>query len=396
MRQTESSKSPSPILHPAIQHILIFAPAASGSRRQIVLGIAQYARKLPQWNLVYEPESYSLTDIAARFRSAHGMITTAPRTVEETQLINTIAIPVVMVGDDRPPFHCVTSDEFVIGKKAAEYFKSLGLHDVAFVGYPNTPFSDARLRGLRETADHLKLKLHHYTRPIYSSIEQDPHEFGPFREWLMSLPRPTGVMTVTAAVGRLFTELCRETNVRVPEDLLVLGVDDDPFVCELAHPALSTIDQASPQVGYRAAQLLDQLMNGLHTTQRQTVILPPRDVIIRQSTAMIRADIPEVSQAIAFIRQSLTRTIRVDHVVEHVALSRRALERAFKRNLNRSIHDEIVRQRIDLARQLLIHSDLTIQDISDRCGFSYLSKFSKTFRDQTEYTPSQFRKMNRT
>jgi len=391
MRQPRADPKPAS----QYQQILICSPASSGSRRQIVLGIAQYARKLPQWHLIYEPEMADIQSMATRLRTADALITIPPRGAEH-QLLAEAGIATVVVGEDLPPYHCVRPDEDAIGRRAAEYFKSLGLRDVAFVGFPDVDFSTARLGGFRTAAAEWGLSVHEYTRTVYASMELDPHEFEPFSQWLNMLPKPTGILAVTASIGRFLTELCREVGVRVPEDVLVLGVDDDPFVCELSQPALSTIDQSAQQIGYRAAQLVDQLLMGMHKDDRQCINIAPRDVIVRQSTAMISADIPEVALAVRFIRESITRTIRVNDVVEHVALSRRALERAFKRNLHRSIHNEIVRQRVELGRSLLMQSDMSMQEISDRCGFSYLSKFSKTFRDQTGTTPSEFRKASRT
>jgi LacI family transcriptional regulator len=177
----------------------------------------------------------------------------------------------------------------------------------------------------------------------------------------------------------------------VPDEVAVIGVDNDEALCELAIPPLSSVDVNSVQIGYEAAELLEKLMNG-GKAPRQPIEIAPRGVVTRRSTDVLASEDEAVNRAVRYIReQGLSPSLRVDEVLSHVRLSRPGLQQRMKRVLGRTIHQEIVRVRIDAAKRLLLLPEVPIKDVARRTGFSNVQHLTNTFRKAVGQTPALFR-----
>jgi LacI family transcriptional regulator len=182
--------------------------------------------------------------------------------------------------------------------------------------------------------------------------------------------------------------------VRVPDDVAVLGVDNDTVLCELSDPALSSIAPDTLRTGYLAAQLLDQMMAKKHVDPIPYLIKPVGIVARRSTDALAIAD-EEVSKAVRFIRENACEGITVEHVLQAVPLSRRVLESRFRRLLGRTPHREILRCRIERAKELLRGTDLPLKTIAARVGIPHLEYLSVTFKRTTGQTPGEYRRQYR-
>jgi LacI family transcriptional regulator len=180
----------------------------------------------------------------------------------------------------------------------------------------------------------------------------------------------------------------------VPDEVSVVGVDDDQILCELSNPSLSSVVLSAEQGGYRAAELLDQQMKN-PKLGAQCLEVEPLWVVSRQSTDVVAVEDQEVAAALRYIRQNARQPIGVKDVVSQVALSRRALEIRFERSLGRSIRTEIQRVRLVWVKQLLVETEMSVEKISNLVGFSSLSYLSKVFRRETDETLAQYRVRNR-
>ena len=212
--------------------------------------------------------------------------------------------------------------------------------------------------------------------------------------WLQSLAKPVGVMACNDVRGRQVIEACLEAGLRVPDDVAVLGVDEDRLLCELANPPLSSVVLNLDRAGYQAAELLDGLMAGrLQPPQR--ILAEALWIIPRRSTDVLAIEDRHVAAAVRFIRDHCREAIAVGDVVSQANISRRGLEIRFQHVLGRSIRQQIQRVRLGWSQRLLVETNLSAEKIAHACGFSSLSYLSSVFRRELGTTLTDYRRQSR-
>ena len=192
-------------------------------------------------------------------------------------------------------------------------------------------------------------------------------------------------MTGNDPRGIQLLDACRRAGVAVPEEVAVVGVDNDELVCELAYPPLSSVIPDAVRIGYEGAALLDRLMKGQPAPAAMQTI-PPLGVAVRQSSDVTAIADPRLADAMRFIRENACAGIGVDDVLDRVAVSRSVLQRLFRKQFDRTILDSITEVRIGRVKQLLTETDMPLADIAHRAGFAYMEYLSTTFRRQTGWT----------
>ena len=206
-------------------------------------------------------------------------------------------------------------------------------------------------------------------------------------QWVKKLPKPLGIMAGNDIRGIQMLDACRRAGVAVPEEVAVVGVDNEELVCLLAYPPLSSVIPDAFRVGYESAGLLDRMMKGETVTEMLRSI-PPFSVATRQSSDVTAIANPCVANAMRFIREHACEGIGVDDVLEHLTVSRSVLQRLFRNELGQTILDAITAMRMQRVKQLLAETDLSLADIADRAGFSYVEYLSTSFRRQTGQSPT--------
>jgi LacI family transcriptional regulator len=209
--------------------------------------------------------------------------------------------------------------------------------------------------------------------------------------WLRKLPKPCGLLASTDQYAFHLAGLCQENGIRIPEDILLLGVDNDELVCELAVPSLSTVAVPAERVGYEAAVLLERYMAG-RLKRKVRILLPPTGIIARGSTDVPRTDDALVNRALEFMQMHAVKRITVSDVLREVHVCRRSLERRFARVVGRSPLQEIIHVRMDLARRLLRQTDLNLEHVARRCGYVTAAQFIAAFRKVEGVTPGRYRR----
>jgi len=204
------------------------------------------------------------------------------------------------------------------------------------------------------------------------------------------MPKPAGVFTCNDDRSQEVVEACNVAGVRVPEEVAILGVDDDSLVCALSRPSLSSISLNFDAAGWRAAELLDRMMAGQRVTAEKILVEPIR-VVTRVSTDALAVESPEVAAAIHFIRQNAHRLITVADVAEACAMSRRSLERRFSASLGKTIQGYIKHSRVTLIQQMLHETSMSIPEIARRLGYSNADHIARLFRRFTGQTLRDFR-----
>jgi LacI family transcriptional regulator len=221
-------------------------------------------------------------------------------------------------------------------------------------------------------------------------IENWEDEQATLADWLRSLPKPVGLTACNDICGREVLQACASAGLRVPDDVAVVGVDNDELMCELSGPPLSSVVLDLERAGYEAAKLLDGLMSG-DSVGRHVVPVEPVYVVTRQSSDVIGQDDASVATALRFIKNYAGRPISVCDVVEQVHVSRRTLERRFSCVLGRSISSEITQCRLERAKHLLLETDLPSYRVAEGAGFGTIKSFNRVFRREAGVSPQRFR-----
>jgi LacI family transcriptional regulator len=370
-----ATSMPEPANHPP--RVGIIANNVGGYSRTVIRGVASFAFARA-WDCRVEGVNESAID-AARLRKFDGLIIQAA-TPEQAKLVGRASVPAVNVssalGLKRVP--SVVSDDRAVGAMGADHFLRRGHRSFAFYAPDDRQFATLRFQGFAQRLSAERIDCRRLD------------DAASMRTFLTTAARPIAVMACNDRSAVALLEICRSLAARVPEDVAVLGVDNDELMQSLANPPLSTINTARERIGFEAAAMLERLMSG-QPIAGELVLVPPKDVITRRSTDALAIDDADVVAAARFIQHHAGRQIGVLDVTRRATISRRQLERRFKDSLGRTIHDEILRCRVERARTMLIESDLTLPQIAMASGFASASYFTTVFRRQAGTTPGEFR-----
>ena len=210
-------------------------------------------------------------------------------------------------------------------------------------------------------------------------------------DWLRTIRSPSAILAAHDLRAYQLLLAAEQAGINVPDELAVLGVNDDRTLCELCSPPLSSIAKNSRLCGYTAAGLLASLVKGEAVADAEVLIEPER-VFSRRSTDSLAVADRAISRALALIRERACERLTVADVMRHAAVSRDRLEKGFRRALGRSPHAEIRRVRLARARELLLNTDLPLKDIADQAGFEYPEYFNATFKRVFGRSPGRFRR----
>ncbi len=381
---------------PALQRILVSIPDRFSFGRGLLMGVFQLLRQIPQWQLVQGYDHYQdqgqISEIP--FDGAIAFVDT----LALHESLRAAARPFVNVSATMAeiPRPAVLSDDRQAGRLGAEHFLERGFRNLAFLGVARRGYSQARQEGFCDQARAEGVAVTFHNRPVShhrgptSWQQQEPDLLA----WLDSLTRPTGMMVAVDSLAPLVNEYCHDTGTRIPDEMALLGVNNDLVQCESTQPPLSSVEAESVRVGYRAGQLLEDLLAGAPAPS-EPIYIPVQGVVCRLSTDTLAIEDRETVEALAFIRNNRHRPITVTDVLDHVAISRSSLERRFRRHLGRTPLAEIHRVRIDAVRQQLIETDSTLSQIALRCGFSDGRNLATLFGKVTGMTPTQCRRQFR-
>ncbi|MEI6467322.1 MAG: DNA-binding transcriptional regulator [Verrucomicrobiota bacterium] len=287
-----------------------------------------------------------------------------------------------------PALPWVETNDEEIARLAADHLLERGFTRFAFCG-------DARFNWSvwRETQFVARLRAAGHDCVCYrpTALAGDvAAEAGNLARWLRELPKPVGLMACYDIRGQQVLDACRSAGLAVPDEVAVIGVDNDTLLCELASPPLSSVIPNAHGAGYAAAALLDRLMAGKRVAATAHLIAP-LGLAERQSTDVLAVDDREVARAVRFIREHACEGINVGDVLRTVPLSRRVLEQRFQRLLGHTPREEILHVRLNRVKQLLAETDLPLYLVAERTGFEHVEYLSVLFKRETGKTPSAFR-----
>jgi LacI family transcriptional regulator len=380
--------------------VALLIETSSSYGRGLLRGIARYARLHGPWSFFLEPGGQEEQPPPLRDWGVDGVITLF-RSRRQARRLLAARLPVVDLDFTIPglvPWG-VSNDEVGVAKSAAEHLLSRGLRHFAFVGWAAIQdgislWESQRQRAFADTITAAGFSSALYEWPRRSAERAWGREQKRLARWLQQQPRPLGVMASNDQRARHVLEAARLAGLRIPDDLAVIGVDNDETLCELSTPSISSVSLDTDTIGYEGAALLHALLRG-RRAPRRPVLVPPLGVVARRSSDLLAMADPAVVTAVRFMDANLGRPIRISDVLVAVGLSRKTLELRFRRTLARTPHEELQRRRMDKVKSLLRQTDWPLKQIARATGFTYVEHLHLIFRKAMGMTPSSFRAQGR-
>jgi len=375
--------------------ILLIAPTRAFDRG-LLQGIARYANEYGPWTFYREPPHYQAIDwkkkVTDRLRRGRvdGIIMREPERIDEIieRGIPGICAPVTKRTIEG--FVNIVIDNEAVGRLGAEHLLNCGFRHFAYCGFKAIYWSDKRGEAFQQRISQAGHACTIYEPPSKRTHALYEKEQPRLVEWLKSLPKPVGIMTCNDDRSQHLLEACHVAQIHVPGEVAVIGVDNDEFICRLANPPLSSICLHPDKLGYRAAQLLDSVMAGRKTGET-TVVGSPTHVIARGSTNILLVQDREMVGALRYIRDNANQPLQVDDVAGAVGMSRRTLQYRFSKAVGRSVHSQILRERVNRITQLLADTDLTVAQIAEELNFSSPKQLDRVFTKFQGMPPTTYR-----
>ena len=358
-------------------------------------GIAHYERSHRPWQAYLDDEAKAVGDQRwLRSKPWSGVISrhTTPAMVEECQ---SLGIPLVDLSDTEPfaGVPKVRPDNSALGHLGAEHFLERGFRHVAFCGFSNHAWAAERRDGFVEATrlGGLECEIFDVDYPGDLTPTWDEEQTQRLAEWLRGLPKPVGVLACNDMRALQLIAACQTAKLLVPEEVAVVGINNDAIRCDLSFPPLSSVATDPFQSGFRAAELLDRLMSG-QEIETPYIRIDPLSVVARQSSDVLAVDDRNVAAALSYIREHACSGINVDQVLTHASASRSQLEKKFRKFFGRSPQAEIRRVQVERIKQLLVETEYPLKRIADLAGFEHVEYMSVVFKRITDITPGEYRR----
>jgi LacI family transcriptional regulator len=380
-----------------IPRVALIIETSKAYGRELLLGISKYNRLHGPWS-VYLAER-GQDDPDPKWLSTwkgDGIITRA-RDLSSCRAARDRGIAVVSLRHllAKPEFPTLFPDQHLIAVRVAEHLLERGFRNFAYIGVP-------RAKGwerLRRQSFMKLIRQRGAISAVTGPLLDEPARNRELQEariatWLMSLPKPVGIMVSHDTQGVQLLDACRRAGIRVPADVAVVSVDNDTVLCELAATPLSSLDQNVQKLGYEAAAMLDLMMSGKGFPNKN-YFTEPNYVVARQSSDVIAVDDGQLVKAIRFVRENACSGINVDDVSRAAGMSRRALEKKFAHLFGRAPLEEIQEVRYQRIRQLLLETDHPLPQIAELTGFQFAEYLVRFFKKRSGMTPALYRRTNR-
>jgi LacI family transcriptional regulator len=377
---------------PAPQVALIIETSAIYGRR-ILAGVARYLRSHHRWSVFIEQHELGTPPPTWLTSGRWDGILSRPTDHAMARLFRRMKVPVVDLNDlyENLDLPWVGSDHASIGRMGASHLLERGFRNFAFCGFANELWSLQRFNGFCSAVSQTNVPISLYETPWRGpNILRWDQDIEQIAKWLIALPKPVAIMACNDVRGLHVLDACSRAGLLVPEEVAVLGVDDEEIMCELCSPPLSSVAPNPERIGYAAAELLDALIAGKRPRQLRIFVDPIR-VFSRLSTDVMAVSDRAVASAARFMREQTLHGCRLTDVLQKVNMSRATLEKRFRKHLNRSPKQEMRRIRVERIKQLLVETDFTLERIAELSGFEHPEYMSVLFKRETGQTPGKYR-----
>ena len=368
--------------------------------RNLMQGIARYARLYGPWQLnniwmdFYESSPKKtgfLVNLKKNLKNSDGVIMIEPQAVD---FVKDIEIPAVIASTimdaEVPTKPTILTNSRTIGKMGADYFIQKGFKNLAFCGLKKMLWSEHRQNYFEDTARKAGLEIFKYSFTYPHRESSRDAKLDLIAKWIRRLPKPVGIMSCNDLCGKFIVDSCRRNSIAVPQEVAVLGVDNDDILCDLTYPSLSSIELNTERGGFDAAALLDKIMKGVEVDTK-TIVIEPVRVQERQSTGIIAVDDRIVSDVLSFIKNNAQRPLQVVDILNEFGISRRSLYAKFNDSIGTGVYEQIRKIRVEKICNMLIETNKSIKEIAFELGFHSVDHIARFFRKEKGITPTQYR-----
>lgn len=379
-----------------MKRVLVLIDYSSEFSRRLLKGLIQYSKDHGPWMFYRLPTYYKtlhgkegIVEWAKEWK-ADAII--ARWDHEGTNLLGTLNIPILLQNykERSPYFSNLTGDYIGTGEMAAKFFIKRRYRNFAFYGNKGVVWSRERAEGFRREVEKSGGNYYYFESENLSGEEWGT-SYIELDEWLLSLPKPVGLFACDDSFALRVSQICKINNIQIPEEISLLGVDNDELICHLSDPPISSIVTDVEKGGYEAGRLIDRMGNN-EIKEPFNIIVKPTRIELRKSTEKYDIENDYISQVVNFIEDHFTSDIDIEGLTELVPLSRRNLEVKFKEEMGTSIYQFILSCRIDYFANLLLTTDRTLFDLALESGFNDCKNISRIFKKIKGYTPIEYRK----
>ena len=382
-----------------MKKVLLLTDFSSAYSRNLLRGIVRYSREHEPWIFFRMPRYYR------EVHGDNGVVNWAKKWKADAIIaqldninlnnISKLKVPIIIQNyRDRANTICnITGDYIKTGVMAADFFLSRGFSNFAYYGFKDMIWSRERADGFKNRIEEAGFQV-----SVLNTKNRKDEDWSldatTVSDWLFSLPKPVALFACDDHFASQITEICKIYNIAVPDEVSVLGVDNDDLICNITDPPLSSIVLEVDKGGYQAGQILHQLMNG-EIEQAIDIVIPPLRVELRKSTDKYAVNDKYILQTIDYIKKNYTQTISVTDIIRLVPLSRRVLEKRFKKEMGISIYQFILNYKMEQFSQSIIKTNRPLVDLAMESGFDYYKNITRTFKKYKGTTPLQYRKSHR-
>ena len=373
--------------------------------RDILTGIFYFTRSNSNWRtrLFQMPDEFTpdafKTEMAV---GLDGIIASEPGPDETARLVRESGVPVSFIGDPGPILSerkdhiaFTRNDDEMIGRMGANYLASLGQRrSYGFVPtVSNQYWSASRLKGFSAALAAKKTNVDVFISPGAAAGSRE--DLAALRDWLAALPKPAAVMASWDTRATQVLAMCKDAQIKIPNQVAVLGVDNDELLDESSDPPISSILPNHEQLGYAAARVLNNLMSGRHARSSAPFLVKPVKIVERESAVASAPAAHLLSRATAYIRKNAAKGIKVKDVADFLGVSRRLADLRFQQFSGETINETITRHRLDAVKKFLATTNRPIKTISEECGYTDPSYLKVLFKRRFGCTMREWRRQNR-
>lgn len=364
--------------------------------QSITGGLLDYAQRHRQWRVEVDPNIHHVLDRVRRNKLAGVLAMIREDRLDE---FSKLPIPVVNLSSraasDLPGPPQIINDDLAVGTLAAEHLLSRGYRRFAYLG-EDLHLSRQRRRGLLQAiqAEGAELIDLDYRGPHDPGVRSIHTQRAHFRQGVKTIKPPFAIFAVNDGRARRVIDWCQELGLRVPEQVAVIGVDNDELVCRMTWPELSSVRTDARRIGYEAGALLDRMMQGKPAPEKPTLI-PPLGIAERRSTDAYAVSDPRLAEMLRHIQERVAQGLQVQDLCKRFKTNRRTIELRFARHVGRTPLQEIHRSRVEMAKRLLVDADDAMPVIAAASGFPDPKVLARVFKKVEGVTPSAYRKRYR-
>ena len=376
--------------------ILLLTDFSSGYSRNLLKGIVRYSKEVGNWSFQRMPLYYRMlygeNGVVEWAKKWQADAIIAQLTDVNIELLNDLNIPIIVQNyrDRNKAVSNLTGDYFNTGVMADKFFLNREYRNFAFYGFKGAIWSRERADGYSHEIEKQGYKL-----AILENDNKDREEWSynhtVLGNWLQSLPKPVALFACDDHFALQISETCNVYNINVPDDIAILGVDNDDLLCNISDPPLSSIVLDVENGGYNAGKLLHQLITK-EITEPFNIVVNPLIIERRKSTEKYAVSDKNIRTILNYIEKNYANHLSVEELVKQVPLSRRVLEKKFKEETGESLYQYIQNYRIDQFTRLLITTDYSLFEAALQSGFENYKNVSRIFRKYKSLSPAEYRK----